>query len=145
MVYVVDLFLPGTQLPLFYISCILTFCAFIFIGYLKAHLNEVSKIKSISETLFLGGIAAIVAFLAGTVLEKIIKSADLTIKDTVLEVGPGIGTLTQALANTAQKVIAVEKDKYMCQILKETLKDYKNIEVINDNILKTNLKLPKKY
>ena len=73
MVYVVDLFLPGTQLPLFYISCILTFCAFIFIGYLKAHLNEVSKIKSISETLFLGGIAAIVAFLAGTVLEKIIN------------------------------------------------------------------------
>lgn len=79
------------------------------------------------------------------VLEKIIMSAELKAGDTVLEVGPGIGTLTQELAKNAKKVIAVEKDRHMCQILKETLKDYKNIEIINDDILKTKLELPKQY
>ena len=79
------------------------------------------------------------------VLEKIIKTADLKAEDTILEVGPGVGTLTMGLADIVKKVIAVEKDRYMCQILKETLKDYKNIEVINDDILKTNLELPKQY
>ncbi|MEK7540790.1 MAG: 16S rRNA (adenine(1518)-N(6)/adenine(1519)-N(6))-dimethyltransferase RsmA [Patescibacteria group bacterium] len=73
-----------------------------------------------------------------TALEKIIKAADLGAEDIVLEIGPGIGTLTQELAKNVKKVIAVEKDKYMCQILKETLKDYKNIEIINDDILKLN-------
>lgn len=79
------------------------------------------------------------------VLGKIIESADLKPQDTVLEVGPGIGTLTQELAKNAGKIIVVEKDQRMCQILKETLEDYKNVEVINDDILKTNLKLPKQY
>ncbi|MBI3631488.1 MAG: 16S rRNA (adenine(1518)-N(6)/adenine(1519)-N(6))-dimethyltransferase [Candidatus Staskawiczbacteria bacterium] len=71
-----------------------------------------------------------------SVLKKITESADLKSKDTVLEIGPGIGTLTAELANVVKKVIAVEKDRYMCQILKETLKDYKNIKIINDDILK---------
>jgi len=71
-------------------------------------------------------------------LEKIINSADLKTEDVVLEVGPGLGTLTMELAKNAGKVIAVEKDQKMCQILKETLKDYKNIEIINDDILKLN-------
>lgn len=70
------------------------------------------------------------------VLEKIITSADIKPDDTILEVGPGIGTLTQALANKAGKVIAVEKSETMCKILAETMKDYKNIEVINADILK---------
>jgi 16S rRNA (adenine1518-N6/adenine1519-N6)-dimethyltransferase len=70
------------------------------------------------------------------VLEKIIKAADLKPDDVVLEVGPGIGTLTQELAKTAKKVIAIEKDRKMCEILEETLKDYKNIEIINADVLK---------
>ena len=69
-------------------------------------------------------------------LEKIIKSADFKPKDIVLEVGPGIGTLTVELAKVVKKVIAVEKDKKMCEILKETLSDFKNIKIINDDILK---------
>ncbi|MCX6721467.1 MAG: 16S rRNA (adenine(1518)-N(6)/adenine(1519)-N(6))-dimethyltransferase RsmA [Candidatus Staskawiczbacteria bacterium] len=70
------------------------------------------------------------------ILEKIIKTADIKSDDIILEVGPGIGTLTQELAKKAEKVIAVEKDKKMCEVLKETLKDFKNIEIINDDILK---------
>src|SRR3989339_1355910 len=70
------------------------------------------------------------------VLKKIIGAADLNKNDVVLEVGPGIGTLTQELAKNAKKVIAVEKDKIMIKILGETLKDYKNIEIINGDILR---------
>ncbi len=73
LVYVIDLFLPEIKLPLFLISSVLTFCAFIFIGYLKAYLNRLSLIKGIAETLFLGGIAAFVSFMAGTVLESLIN------------------------------------------------------------------------
>lgn len=79
------------------------------------------------------------------ILEKIIAAADLKKENTILEVGPGIGTLTMGLADVVKKVVAVEKDKHMCQILKETLKDYKNIEVINGDILKTIFGLPKQY
>ena len=71
-----------------------------------------------------------------SVLQKIITASELKPSDIVLEIGPGIGTLTQELAKTAKKVIAVEKDKKMCEILKETLKNFKNIEIINDDILK---------
>jgi len=70
------------------------------------------------------------------VLEKIIGSADVKKDDVILEVGPGIGTLTQELAKQAKKVIAIEKDKKMCEILKETLKNFKNAEIINGDILK---------
>jgi len=69
------------------------------------------------------------------VLEKIIDVADIKPNETILEVGPGIGTLTQKLAAKAGKVIAIEKDRKMINILKETLTDYKNIEVINADIL----------
>src|SRR3989338_8347416 len=71
-------------------------------------------------------------------LEKIIKSADLKKEDVVLEVGPGIGTLTQELAKSVSKVIAIEKDKKMIEILKETLKEFKNVEIIQGDILKLN-------
>ena len=56
--------------------------------------------------------------------------------DTILEVGPGIGVLTQALAERGERVVAIEKDETMIEILKETVKDFKNIEVINADILK---------
>ncbi|MDO8486097.1 MAG: 16S rRNA (adenine(1518)-N(6)/adenine(1519)-N(6))-dimethyltransferase RsmA [Candidatus Staskawiczbacteria bacterium] len=78
-------------------------------------------------------------------LEKIIKSADLKSDDTVLEVGPGIGTLTIALASAVKKVFSIEKDRHMCQILKETLKNYRNVEIINGDVLKTTIELPKPY
>src|SRR3989344_566384 len=70
------------------------------------------------------------------ILDKIIKSADLSISDTVLEIGPGIGTLTYALAKKSKKVIAIEKDRFMVDILKETLQDVENVEVIQGDILK---------
>ena len=73
------------------------------------------------------------------ILNKIIESADIKPNDIILEVGPGIGTLTQELAKTAKEVIAVEKDKKMCKILEDTLKDYKNIEVVNADILRYTL------
>ncbi len=80
------------------------------------------------------------------VLRKIIEASDIKSSDTILEVGPGIGTLTQELAEKAERIIAVEKSKTMIEILKETVKDYKNIEVIDEDILKfeseiTNYKL----
>jgi len=70
------------------------------------------------------------------VLEKIISAAELKPADVVLEVGPGIGTLTQELAKNSNEVIAIEKDKTMCKILAETMENYKNIEIINADILK---------
>jgi len=70
------------------------------------------------------------------VLAKIIDASDLNKNDVVLEVGPGIGTLTQELAKNAGRVITVEKDRTMIKILDETLKDYKNIEIINADILR---------
>lgn len=71
-----------------------------------------------------------------TILNKIIKTANLEKTDIILEIGPGIGTLTKELAKTAKKVIAIEKDKKMIEILKQTLKDFKNIEIIHADILK---------
>lgn len=73
LVYVLDLISPNLKLPLFFISSILTFFAFILIGYLKAHLNQVGKIKGILETLFLGGFASFLSFVAGTVLENLVN------------------------------------------------------------------------
>jgi 16S rRNA (adenine1518-N6/adenine1519-N6)-dimethyltransferase len=72
------------------------------------------------------------------VLKKIVEAAELSINDVVLEVGPGIGNLTIELAKKIKKVIAVEKDKRMVEILKERLKEERieNVEIINEDILK---------
>jgi|SRR3989344_926776 len=70
------------------------------------------------------------------ILQKIIEAADISVKDTVIEIGPGIGTLTQKLAKKAKKVIAIEKDQTMVDIATETLREYKNIEVLQGDILK---------
>jgi len=72
--------------------------------------------------------------------KDMVSVAELNPEDVVLEIGPGIGTLTQQLAKEAKKVIAVEKDREMITILKETLKDFKNIEIVNADILKWNPK-----
>ena len=73
------------------------------------------------------------------VVDKIIRSAGLTKDDMVLEIGPGIGSLTQHLAENAGKVVAVEIDKNLIPILKETLADYDNITIINEDILKVDI------
>ena len=74
------------------------------------------------------------------VLEKIMNAAGVTKEDMVLEIGPGIGTMTQYLAEAAGKVVAVEIDNNLIPILKETLADYDNITIINEDILKVDIK-----
>jgi len=74
------------------------------------------------------------------VLEKIINSADLTKDDFVLEIGPGIGTMTQYLAEAAREVVAVEIDTKLIPILEDTLSDYDNITIINQDVLKLDIK-----
>ena len=73
------------------------------------------------------------------VLDKIITAAGIGPEDCVLEIGPGIGTMTQYLAEHARQVIAVEIDANLIPILGETLKDYSNVTVINDDILKVDI------
>lgn len=73
------------------------------------------------------------------VLDKIIASAEITKDDMVLEIGPGIGTMTQYLACAAGKVVAVEIDKTLIPILEDTLSEYDNVQIINQDVLKVNL------
>lgn len=68
------------------------------------------------------------------------SSADISPEDIVIEIGPGIGTLTSCLAKNAKKVIAVEIDKTLIPILQDTLSNYNNIEIINEDILKVDIK-----
>ena len=70
------------------------------------------------------------------VIEKIIRAAEIGPEDNVLEIGPGIGTLTQYLAEAAGRVVAVEIDEKLIPVLGETLAEYDNVEVINQDILK---------
>ena len=80
------------------------------------------------------------------VLEKIVSAAGITKDDCVLEIGPGIGTMTQYLAESAGQVIAVEIDTNLLPILADTLKDYSNVKVINQDILKVDInELVKEY
>ncbi len=74
-----------------------------------------------------------------SVLDRIIRAAEITGEDLCLEIGPGIGTMTQYLAETAREVVAVEIDKNLIPILEETLSDYGNVTVIQDDILKVDL------
>jgi len=73
------------------------------------------------------------------VLEKIMDAAEIGKEDCVVEIGPGIGTMTQYLAERAGEVVAVEIDKNLIPILTETLADYKNVSIINEDILKVDL------
>lgn len=75
----------------------------------------------------------------GHVIDKIIKAADITKDDIVLEIGPGIGTMTQYLCEAAGKVYAVEIDRNLLPILEETLADYDNVTVVNEDILKVDI------
>ena len=73
------------------------------------------------------------------ILDKIIEAADITHGDCVLEIGPGIGSMTQRLAEEAGEVIAVEIDKNLIPILGETLADYDNVTILNEDILKVDI------
>ena len=74
-----------------------------------------------------------------SVLDRIIAAAEITAEDCVLEIGPGIGTMTQYLAENAGEVVAVEIDRNLIPILEETLADYDNVTVINNDILKVDI------
>lgn len=73
------------------------------------------------------------------ILDNIAACAGVTKEDCVLEIGPGIGSLTQVLAENAGQVVAVEIDNTLIPILKQTLEDYDNIEILNQDILKTDI------
>ena len=73
------------------------------------------------------------------VLEKIIRAAQVTKDDFVLEIGPGIGTMTQYLAENAREVFAVEIDEKLIPILQDTLSEYDNVTVLNQDILKVDM------
>lgn len=75
-----------------------------------------------------------------SVLERIIDAAQITKEDCVLEIGPGIGTMTQYLAESAREVVAVEIDKSLLPILQDTLAAYDNVTVINEDILKVDIR-----
>ena len=80
------------------------------------------------------------------VLNKIAPAAGVTKNDCVLEIGPGIGTLTQYLADAARLVIAVEIDDNLIPILSDTMKDYQNVVILHEDIMKADLKgLAEKY
>ncbi len=73
------------------------------------------------------------------VLDKIIRAAEISKEDMVLEIGPGIGTMTQYLAEAARQVVAVEIDRNLMPILSETLNGYDNVSVINEDVLKLDI------
>ncbi len=75
----------------------------------------------------------------GNILGKIVDAAQITEDDCVLEIGPGIGTMTQYLAERARSVIAVEIDKNLIPILQETLSSYDNVKVIHEDVLKVDI------
>lgn len=74
------------------------------------------------------------------VLDKIIQAAEITKEDFVVEIGPGIGTMTQYLASAAKGVAAIEIDKALIPILQDTLSDYNNVTIINQDVLKVDLR-----
>lgn len=74
-----------------------------------------------------------------SVCTRIVEFSDVTSDDSVLEIGPGIGSLTSEIASSAKKVVTVEIDRALLPVLKETLSEYDNITVINSDIMKCNL------
>ena len=73
------------------------------------------------------------------VLDKIISAADISKEDVVIEIGPGIGVLSQRIAQKAHKLIAIEIDKNLIPILTKTLFDYENVVLLNEDVLKVDL------
>lgn len=76
----------------------------------------------------------------GNIVRKIVQGANITKEDYVLEVGPGIGTLTEELALNAKKVVSVELDRSLLPVLEDTLQAYDNVEIVHGDILKIDVK-----
>ena len=74
------------------------------------------------------------------VLDKIIRESGVSKDDMVIEIGPGIGTMTQYLCENAREVVAIEIDKNLIPILEDTLSSYDNVTVINEDVLKVDIK-----
>ncbi len=74
-----------------------------------------------------------------SIIREIIDKSNITKEDCILEIGPGVGVLTQALAESAYKVLAVELDNKLIPVLEETLSGYDNVDVIHDDILKVDI------
>lgn len=74
------------------------------------------------------------------ILEKIIRLSKVTKDDCVVEIGPGIGTMTQYLAESAGSVVAIEIDRHLIPILEDTLKEYNNVTIINEDVLKVDIR-----
>lgn len=102
--------------------------------YSPAMINEIKKKHGIRPVKSLGQNFII----DKNIIDKIIEKSNISKGDLVIEIGPGIGALTAAAAEKAAKVIAIEIDKNLIPILEETLSEYNNIEIINNNIMKTN-------
>lgn len=82
----------------------------------------------------------------GNIIRKIVDNSDINKDDVVLEIGPGFGVLTEELASKAKKVVCVEIDKSLMEVLDYTLKDFDNIDIINEDILKVDIeKIKEKY
>lgn len=75
----------------------------------------------------------------GHVINKIVDGSELTSEDIAVEIGPGIGSLTQYLCETCHQVIAIEIDKVLIPILEDTLRDYDNLTIINEDVLKVDM------
>ena len=75
----------------------------------------------------------------GNIIKNICEGANITEEDGIIEIGPGIGTLTQQLSKYAKKVVAIELDKKLLPILEETLSECENVKVINEDVLKVDL------
>ena len=75
-----------------------------------------------------------------SVVKRIVDTAEITSEDLVMEIGPGIGSMTGELAARAGRVVAVEIDRHLIPVLKENLKEFSNLEIINEDIMKVNVK-----
>ena len=105
---------------------------------------NITSPKEISEILAKYGLSPLKKYgqnflCDGNVVEKIAEGSGVTKDDCVLEVGPGLGALTQTLAKRAKKVVCIEIDSGMVQVLQETLQDFDNVAVINADILKADI------
>ncbi|MFA5523191.1 MAG: 16S rRNA (adenine(1518)-N(6)/adenine(1519)-N(6))-dimethyltransferase RsmA [Tissierellales bacterium] len=75
----------------------------------------------------------------GNIIDRIVEGANIKDEDGIIEIGPGIGTLTQKLCESAEKVVAIELDNNLLPILEETLGDYSNLEVVHGDVLKVDI------